>query len=82
VRGEGVAERVTGGAAIDLRGERSRADGLLHRRVVEVPEDEAAGRWIDAGARRGRRTATRGLSRRRASLRGGRRGGRPRPGPR
>ena len=53
VRGEAVAEGVTGGAAVDARGDHGGAQRLLHGAFVQVMQHEAPGLGIDARSRRG-----------------------------
>ena len=52
VRGEAVAERVTGRAWVDAGGRGGGANGLLERGVVQVVEHGASGRGVGARARR------------------------------
>ena len=53
VRGEAVAERVTGRAPVEGGRRGGVADGLLQRGLVEVMEHQSTGRKVGAGARRG-----------------------------
>ena len=54
VRGEAVAERVTGRALLEGGGRGGVADGLLQGGLVEVMEHDSPGRRVGAGARRGK----------------------------